>query len=73
MEFVKEGMGHGNLPLEVYSQVWEECYEKILFVPNQNRYTHGKYLSKKERLEYLEKRLEVRSTSLLTLLSRVIP
>ena len=59
MELVKDGMGHGNLPLDIYSQVWAECYEKILFVPSQNRYTHGKYLSKKERLEYLEKRLEV--------------
>ncbi|XP_075263035.1 cell division cycle 5-related protein-like [Convolutriloba macropyga] len=58
MELVKDGMGHGNLPLDIYSQVWAECYEKILFVPSQNRYTHGKYLSKKERLEYLEKRLE---------------
>ncbi|XP_063217197.1 cell division cycle 5-like protein [Bacillus rossius redtenbacheri] len=58
MEFVKQGMGHGDLSLESYTQVWEECLAQVLFLPNQNRYTRANLASKKDRLESLEKRLE---------------
>jgi len=39
MEKVKVGMGHGDLTMEAYTQVWEECLSQVLFVPSQNKYT----------------------------------
>jgi hypothetical protein len=29
MEVVKQGMGHGDLSLESYTQVWEECLAQV--------------------------------------------
>lgn len=58
MEHVKHGMGHGDLSLDSYTQVWEECLSKVLFLPSQNRYTRANLASKKDRLESAEKRLE---------------
>lgn len=58
MDIVKIGMNHGDLPLEAYTQVWEECLGQVLFLPNQNRYTRANLASKKDRLESAEKRLE---------------
>ena len=29
MEYVKQRIGHGDLPLESYSKVWEECYAQV--------------------------------------------
>ncbi|CAM1305079.1 CDC5L (predicted), partial [Pycnogonum litorale] len=58
MEVVKHGMGHGDLSLESYTQVWEECLAQVLFLPSQNRYTRANLASKKDRIESLEKRLE---------------
>ncbi|XP_060523536.1 cell division cycle 5-like protein [Cylas formicarius] len=58
MDVVKMGMSHGELPIEAYTQVWEECLSQVLFLPNQNRYTRANLASKKDRLESAEKRLE---------------
>ncbi|KAI8129343.1 hypothetical protein FF38_06750 [Lucilia cuprina] len=58
MEVVKDGMGHGDLALDVYSQVWEECLGQVLYLPSQNRYTRANLASKKDRLESAERRLE---------------
>ncbi|XP_056647268.1 cell division cycle 5-like protein [Diorhabda sublineata] len=58
MDVVKNGMNHGELSLEVYTQVWEECLSQVLFLPNQTRYTRANLASKKDRLESAEKRLE---------------
>ena len=58
MQVVKKGMGHGDLSLEVYTQVWEECLSQVLFLPSQNRYTRASLASKTDRLESFEKRLE---------------
>lgn len=58
MEVVKNGMNHGELPIEAYTQVWEECLSQVLFLPNQNRYTRANLASKKDRLESAERRLE---------------
>ena len=35
MEVVKEGMDHGEIALDAYGSVWEECYDQveILFNP----------------------------------------
>uniref|UniRef100_A0A1E1XSG6 Putative mrna splicing protein cdc5 myb superfamily n=1 Tax=Amblyomma sculptum TaxID=1581419 RepID=A0A1E1XSG6_AMBSC len=58
MEVVKKGMGHGDLSLEAYCQVWDECLAQVLFLPAQNRYTRANLASKKDRIESLDKRLE---------------
>merc|ERR1711973_321439 len=55
---VKEGMGHGDLSLEAYTQVWEECLSQVLYLPSQNRYTRANLANKKDRIESMEKRLE---------------
>ncbi|XP_013138731.1 PREDICTED: cell division cycle 5-related protein [Papilio polytes] len=49
---------HGDLGLDAYTQVWEECLAQVLFLPGQNRYTRANLASKKDRLESAEKRLE---------------
>ena len=59
MELVKEGMGHGTISQLIYAQVWEECYQEVLFIPSQNRYTRASLASTKDRLESLEKQLQV--------------
>ncbi|CAL8257977.1 unnamed protein product [Arctogadus glacialis] len=59
MDVVKSGMSHGDLSMEAYSQVWEECYGQVLYLPGQNRYTRANLASKKDRIESLEKKLEV--------------
>lgn len=58
MEEVKSGMGHGDLSLESYTQVWEECLAQVLFLPTQQRYTRANLAGKKDRIESLDKRLE---------------
>ena len=58
MATVKKGMMHGDLSLESYTQVWEECLEQVLYLPNQNRYTRANLASKKDRLESAEFSLE---------------
>ncbi|KAF6208293.1 hypothetical protein GE061_016747 [Apolygus lucorum] len=58
MEVVKQGMNHGDLSLDTFTQVWEECLAQVLYLPNQNRYTRASASSKKDRLESVEKRLE---------------
>ncbi|TDG47336.1 hypothetical protein AWZ03_006195 [Drosophila navojoa] len=58
MEVVKERMAHGELPLDVYGQVWQECLGQVLYLPSQHRYTRANLASKKDRLESAEKRLE---------------
>ncbi|KAM3863333.1 cell division cycle 5-like protein [Diretmus argenteus] len=59
MEVVKVGMGHGELSMEAYSQVWEECYGQVLYLAGQSRYTRANLASKKDRIESLEKKLDV--------------
>ncbi|XP_014824575.1 PREDICTED: cell division cycle 5-like protein [Poecilia mexicana] len=59
MDVVKAGMGHGDLSMEAYTQVWEECYGQVLYLAGQNRYTRANLASKKDRIESLEKKLEV--------------
>nr|SVE79992.1 EOG090X02CC [Daphnia magna]SVE80619.1 EOG090X02CC [Daphnia magna]SVE81189.1 EOG090X02CC [Daphnia magna]SVE82387.1 EOG090X02CC [Daphnia magna] len=62
MEKVKAGMGHGDLTMEAYTQVWEECLSQVLFVPSQNRYTRASLASKKDRLESASRHLETNRT-----------
>lgn len=59
MSVVKAGMAHGDLSLESYTQVWQECLSQVLYLPSQNRYTRANLASKKDRIESAEKRLEI--------------
>lgn len=58
MQIVKNGMAHGELSIESYSQVWTECLSQVLYLPSQNRYTRANLASKKDRFESAEKKLE---------------
>lgn len=58
METVKSGMQHGDLSLDAYTQVWEECLSQVLYMPSQRRYIRANLASKKERIEHMEKRLD---------------
>ncbi|XP_059469099.1 cell division cycle 5-like protein [Neocloeon triangulifer] len=58
LEVVKQGMGHGDLPFDAYTQVWNECLSQVLYLPSQSRYTRANLASKKDRLEALERKLE---------------
>ncbi len=52
-------MAHGDLTIDAYTQVWEECYSQVLFLPSSNRFTRANVASRKEKIESLEKRLEI--------------
>lgn len=58
LDVVKQGMSHGDLPFDAYTQVWNECLAQVLYLPSQNRYTRANLASKKDRLEALERKLE---------------
>lgn len=58
IQIVKNGMAHGDLSIESYAQVWQECLSQVLYLPSQNRYTRANLASKKDRIESHEKRLE---------------
>ncbi|XP_046435737.1 cell division cycle 5-like protein [Neodiprion virginianus] len=58
MAVVREGMAHGELSLDAYSTVWEECLSQILYLENQKRYTRATLASKKDRVEACERKLE---------------
>lgn len=54
---VKEGMAHGDLSLDAYTTVWEECQSEILYLESQKRYTRAAVASKKDRIEVYERKL----------------
>ncbi|KAI2796603.1 CDC5 cell division cycle 5-like protein [Blomia tropicalis] len=58
MEVVKDGMKHDDLELPDYSKVWDECYSQLLYLPAHNRYTRADIVSKRERIDAIEARLE---------------
>jgi len=57
-DIVKEAMSHGELTDDAFTQVWEECYAQVLYLPSQKRYTRAQAVSKKERIEGLQHKLE---------------
>jgi pre-mRNA-splicing factor CDC5/CEF1 len=59
VNIVKKTMGHGDINLDVYSKVWDECYSQVLFLPSKNRFTRASAASKKDRIESAEHKLEV--------------
>lgn len=58
MAVVKEGMAHGDLSLDAYTTVWEECLLEFLYLETQKRYTRATLASKKDRIEARERKLE---------------
>ncbi len=58
MSVVKGGMNHGDVSLEAYTQVWEECLAQVLYLPSQSRYTRANLANKKDRIESMKERLE---------------
>ncbi|CAF0847593.1 unnamed protein product [Didymodactylos carnosus] len=59
MNLVKKSMGHGDIGLETYSKVWDECYSQVLFLPSKSRFTRANTATKKDRIESSEKKLEL--------------
>ncbi|XP_008551894.1 cell division cycle 5-like protein [Microplitis demolitor] len=58
MAVVRDGMAHGDLSLDAYTTVWEECLSQILYLETQKRYTRANLASKKDRVESFERKLE---------------
>ncbi|UJR33245.1 hypothetical protein I4U23_020700 [Adineta vaga] len=56
---VKKTMGHGDINVDVYSKVWDECYSQVLYLPSKNRFTRANAASKKDRIESAEQKLEL--------------
>jgi pre-mRNA-splicing factor CDC5/CEF1 len=55
---IRKAMGHSELTSEVYAQVWEECYNQVLYVPTSNRFTRASVTSRKDKIESFEKKLQ---------------
>lgn len=49
----------GDVALPVYDTLWNECVKDICFVPSQHRYGRAALLSQRERVESLERELQV--------------
>ncbi|CAF3588977.1 unnamed protein product [Adineta steineri] len=57
---VKKTMGRGDINLDVYSKVWDECYSQVLFLPSENRFIRATATTKKkDRIESAEQKLEL--------------
>ena len=59
MEFVKESIGHGDLHIDAYNAVWEECLGQVLFLPSDKRFTRANIVNKKVRIESAEHSLNL--------------
>ncbi|CDW57868.1 cell division cycle 5 protein like [Trichuris trichiura] len=55
-------LNRDHLDLETYSQIWNECYSQVAFLPSQLRYTRAAMMTKKERLDSLQFELENNTT-----------
>lgn len=58
-EALKQGMSHGELCSEASDQLWEERCGQVCSLPEQRRYTPAELASPKDRMQALEKRLEI--------------
>ena len=58
MENVLEKMDHGKLSIHDYTKVWDECFSQLIYAPSQNRYTRADIISKRERIDSIDARLE---------------
>lgn len=58
MAVVRTGMNHGELSADAYGKVWNECLSQVLYLPAHRRYTRANLVSKRDRIESYEKRLD---------------
>ncbi|OTF76916.1 cell division cycle 5-like protein [Euroglyphus maynei] len=58
MSSLKDGMEHDDLSVNDSAKIWDECYSQLLYLPAQNRYTKASMVSKRERIESIDSRLE---------------
>ncbi|KAM7541286.1 hypothetical protein Aperf_G00000046523 [Anoplocephala perfoliata] len=56
---IRAGLGHGKVSGEAYSRVWEECLSQVLHLSQHHHFTRANLVPKQERLNAVEKRLEV--------------
>lgn len=56
---VKKTMSHGDINVDVYSIVWDECYSQVLFLPSENRFTRADKAIKKDRIQSAEQKLDL--------------
>lgn len=54
---VREGMGHGEVTIQSYSEEWDKCWNELMFVPSEGRYKPKRYVSKKDKVEAAETKL----------------
>lgn len=59
MQLVKERMEHGAITSQAYASVWEECLSQVLHIPSQGKIVRANVASKKDRIDNLERRLEL--------------
>ena len=60
-------MGHGEVSEQAYTQVQEECYQEVLFIPSLNQYTRASMAFTRDRLDSLEKKEEATGYSITSL------
>jgi len=58
-ERVKSRSAHGDVATSTFAQVWDDCYAQVLFMPLQRKYTRASVVSKKDRIEAYEHKLNV--------------
>ena len=59
MQHVRDKMDHGEIPIQTYNAVWEECLSQVLHIPSQGKIVRANVASKKDRIDNLERRLEL--------------
>ena len=57
MIVVREGMAHGEVTIESYTEEWDKCWNELMFVPSEGRYKPKRYVSKKDKVEAAETKL----------------
>lgn len=57
MMVVREGMAHEDVTLQSYTEEWDKCWNELMFVPSEGRYKPKRYVSKKDRVEACETKI----------------
>ena len=61
---VKKKMAHGDIGLDSYTTVWEECLSQVLFLKQQGKVVRSSHASKKDQKDALERKLECNRASM---------
>jgi len=56
---LKEKMGHGDLPLESYTTVWDECLSQVLYLKQHGKVVRASHATKKDKMDTLERKLDL--------------